>query len=366
MRKEIVTQILENSKKPSELSETMKYCPTCQTEYDEEILRFCTKDGTPLIDETQPHFTELPSVTAEEDDFGEETLIRKDKPEPPLVVPDFVEDTAVEPARDDDAPRLVIPTQEPQVRAKTTASYRPPPAPPKSNTALVVVTTILLTLVVLGGIAGLFWMMGNNDNGANVNVNTNPPDNLNVNTNLGVNIPPANFDSNFNSNLNFNINSININSISNANVRTPSPTRTPSPSPSPSASPDANANANAPTRTPTPALPPRTPTPNTTPPPLSTPAASPVNLGVLNGRAVNLPKPAYPSSARQMGANGQVAVRVTVDEAGNVTSAKATNGHPLLRQSAEAAARQTKFNPISVGDQIVRASGFLVYNFVNQ
>ena len=27
----------------------MKYCPTCNTRYDEEILRFCMKDGTPLV-----------------------------------------------------------------------------------------------------------------------------------------------------------------------------------------------------------------------------------------------------------------------------------------------------------------------------
>ncbi len=39
----------------------MKYCPVCQTRYDEEIMRFCTKDGTPLIDEEAPNFVEMPS-----------------------------------------------------------------------------------------------------------------------------------------------------------------------------------------------------------------------------------------------------------------------------------------------------------------
>jgi TonB family protein len=341
----------------------MKYCPTCQTEYDEEILRFCTKDGTPLIDETQPHFTELPSVSAEEeaDDFGEETLVRKEKPlNPPPM--DIVEDTAVEPDKDADAPRIVIPTQEQQIRAKTN-TYRPVP-PPKSNTALVVVTTILLTVVVLGGIAALFWAFNGNNNGANVNVNTNPPDNLNVNTNSIVNIPPTNFDYNINSNYNFNSN---INTNFNTNIKTPTPTKSPSPSASPNASPDANTNTNTNTRTPTPS---RTPAPSPSASPRTTPSDEPtlrpVNAGVLNGRAINLPKPAYPSSAKQVGANGQVSVQVTVDESGNVTSAKATSGHPLLRQSAEAAARQTRFNPITVGNQSVKASGILLYNFVNQ
>lgn len=343
----------------------MKYCPTCQTEYDEEILRFCTKDGTPLIDESQPHFTDLPSVSAEEgtDDFGEETIIRKEKPlNPPPM--DIVEDTAVEPKKDADAPRIVIPTQEQQIRAKTT-TYRPVP-PPKSNTALVVVTTILLTLVILGGIAALFWAFSGNNNGANSNINTNPPENLNVNANSIVNIPPTNFDYN-SGNLNLpNINT-NFNANFNSNIKTPTPTKSPSPSPSPSDSPDANTNVNTNTKTPTPS---RTPAPSPSATPRTTPSGEPtlrpVNVGVLNGRAFNLPKPAYPSSAKQVGANGTVQVQVTVDETGNVTSAKATSGHPLLRQSAEAAARQTRFNPITVGNQSVKASGILLYNFVNQ
>ena len=51
----------------------MRYCPTCQTEYDEDIIRFCTKDGTPLVDDKKPTFTEnLPSETSQddEDDFS--------------------------------------------------------------------------------------------------------------------------------------------------------------------------------------------------------------------------------------------------------------------------------------------------------
>ena len=54
----------------------MKFCPTCQSRYDEEILRFCTKDGTPLIDEEEPNFTELPSESAA-DDESEETIVRR-------------------------------------------------------------------------------------------------------------------------------------------------------------------------------------------------------------------------------------------------------------------------------------------------
>jgi TonB family protein len=79
-----------------------------------------------------------------------------------------------------------------------------------------------------------------------------------------------------------------------------------------------------------------------------------------------LPKPAYPPLAKQMRADGQVAVQVLVDETGNVTSARATSGNPMLRAAAEAAARQSKFNPIRVNNQTVPASGVVLYNFVNQ
>jgi TonB family protein len=87
---------------------------------------------------------------------------------------------------------------------------------------------------------------------------------------------------------------------------------------------------------------------------------------VLNGRATNLPKPAYPSAAKQMRASGQVSVQGLVDEGGNVLSARATSGHPLLRAPAEAAARQSRFNPVKVGDRSVQATGILVYNFISQ
>ncbi|MEJ7698207.1 MAG: hypothetical protein WKF71_00965 [Pyrinomonadaceae bacterium] len=87
----------------------MKFCPTCQTRFDEEILRFCTKDGTPLVEENQPNFTEMPSESATEDDFGEETIIRR-KPLPPVAA-NPPSDGKTENIREP-APRIVIPTTE--------------------------------------------------------------------------------------------------------------------------------------------------------------------------------------------------------------------------------------------------------------
>lgn len=92
--------------------------------------------------------------------------------------------------------------------------------------------------------------------------------------------------------------------------------------------------------------------------------AAKVSGGVLNGRALNMIKPAYPAVARAAGASGVVEVRVVFDETGKVIWAKATSGHPQLRQAAEDAAWQTKFSPTILSGQPVRTSGILIYNFV--
>lgn len=88
-----------------------------------------------------------------------------------------------------------------------------------------------------------------------------------------------------------------------------------------------------------------------------------VSDGVVNGKATFLPKPPYPQPAKAVGANGAVSVQVTVDEEGNVTSAKAVSGHPLLKDAAERAARNAKFSPTFLSEQPVKVSGLIIYNF---
>lgn len=350
----------------------MKYCPACQTRYDEEILRFCTKDGTPLIDENQPNFTELPSVSA--DEYGEETVIRRKTPapKPPPLDPDSDEyQTQIE--RTESAQRIVIPMgaeeeKQQQIRTKTTPSPRMPP-PRESNTAIVVLLTIIGTVVATTAIIGIFWVLSNQGaEEANQNINTNF-NSLNTNLNDNLNADNSLFDANFNANVNTNINA-NTNTNTNANTKTPTPTPTPSPSPSPTPDDEdntnTNVNTNTSTPTPRPTLTPR-PSPSPTPPPANNPSNTPpVNAGLLNDRAVNLRTPSYPPIARETRASGRVQVQVLLDENGNVNSAKAVSGNPLLRSSAENAARNSKFNPVRVAGKTVRATGFVVYNFVGQ
>lgn len=88
--------------------------------------------------------------------------------------------------------------------------------------------------------------------------------------------------------------------------------------------------------------------------------------GVVNGKAINLVKPAYPAPAKAVRAQGAVNVQVLIDENGNVVKASAVTGHALLRQAAEQAARATKFSPTFLSNQKVKVSGIIVYNFVAQ
>ncbi len=108
-----------------------------------------------------------------------------------------------------------------------------------------------------------------------------------------------------------------------------------------------------------------------TPPPPPAPEVKPVtprvvSKGVITGLALVLPKPAYSALAKQAGAHGSVNVQVVVDETGRVVSAKAVSGHPLLIGAAQQAALSARFSPTKLGDQAVKVSGVIVYNFVLQ
>jgi len=87
----------------------------------------------------------------------------------------------------------------------------------------------------------------------------------------------------------------------------------------------------------------------------------------INGRAVTLVKPAFPETAVATQADGSgVSLLVTVDETGNVISAKCSlNCHPMLRDAAEVAAATSKFRPlIDKNGQTVKYEGILLYTFV--
>ncbi|HEX8748298.1 MAG TPA: VWA domain-containing protein, partial [Pyrinomonadaceae bacterium] len=106
-------------------------------------------------------------------------------------------------------------------------------------------------------------------------------------------------------------------------------------------------------------------TTSSSPQPATTPSTAKQQMtgGVLNGKALSLPKPDYPAAARALGANGTVVVEVTVDETGKVIAARAVSGHVMLRPAAAAAARQARFAPTLLAGQPVRVTGTINYNF---
>ena len=91
---------------------------------------------------------------------------------------------------------------------------------------------------------------------------------------------------------------------------------------------------------------------------------SSIDGGVVNGKAKFLEKPNYPLRAKLEGLGGSIAVRVVIDEQGNITEAKAICGHPILRKISEEAARKSNFFPTKLDGKLVSVNGIIVYNYV--
>lgn len=93
-------------------------------------------------------------------------------------------------------------------------------------------------------------------------------------------------------------------------------------------------------------------------------SGAPISGGVMNGKAIILPRPDYPPIARAGHASGTVVVQVIIDESGDVTAAHAISGHPLLQAVSVAAAKQAKFSPTKLCGEPVKVTGIITYNFV--
>ena len=103
-----------------------------------------------------------------------------------------------------------------------------------------------------------------------------------------------------------------------------------------------------------------------------------INGGVLNGKAVSLPKPEYPDAAKATGLAGTVKVQIVIDEKGDVESAQAikeetdndelstekTDARAAMRAAAERAALEARFAPTLLSGVPIKVKGVIVYNFV--
>lgn len=74
-------------------------------------------------------------------------------------------------------------------------------------------------------------------------------------------------------------------------------------------------------------------------------------------------EPEYPALARAARVSGTVEVELALDQEGNVKRARATSGHPLLKDAAVAAARQWKFDPAKISAATATIVGTLAFVF---
>jgi protein TonB len=107
---------------------------------------------------------------------------------------------------------------------------------------------------------------------------------------------------------------------------------------------------------------------NETPPSVvaQQPVPKVIRKKIINSEAISLPKPPYPPMAKQLRVQGVVTVQVLIDETGKVVSAKAISGNSFLVNEAQKAAYQARFSPTFLGDQPVKVSGVITYNFLLQ
>jgi len=85
---------------------------------------------------------------------------------------------------------------------------------------------------------------------------------------------------------------------------------------------------------------------------------------VIRRRAIFKVIPMYYSTGRNR-PHGIVTVRVTIDEDGTVASAESLNGNSPIKELAEEAARQWKFEPTLVDGRQVRVESTLTFRINN-
>jgi len=301
----------------------MKRCPTCQRVYQDE-MSYCLEDGAVLL-----------SASETSADSSETVRI----PAPRL--------TNQSPTEVLSASEAQQPTQPaPQFAHQRHAAERAAATQPKSK-ALPWIVGIALLLGLAGVVFGLMMMRGR-DESETAQQNTAQSENTTRAPESATPSTPG-----------LTENPVGAPTPASETLGKPTTTKTPeqgSPAPKPTPSPRSSP-ATVVTDEPPPPPPPK-PTPPR--------SGAPISGGVLNGKAISLPRPAYPAVARAARASGTVTVQVTIDESGKVISARAVGGHPLLQQAAVQAAYGARFSPTQLSGQPVKVTGVITYNFVAQ
>lgn len=88
---------------------------------------------------------------------------------------------------------------------------------------------------------------------------------------------------------------------------------------------------------------------------------------ILNGRAVSLPKPAWPPIRVERGFSATVSIKVDIDETGKVVGVADMCDAPLILSTiAAAAARKARFTPTIVQGRPIKVKGIIQYHFIRE
>jgi TonB family protein len=93
------------------------------------------------------------------------------------------------------------------------------------------------------------------------------------------------------------------------------------------------------------------------------PGSTAFEVGSLTDKATSRVTPVYPQLAKNAGVSGLVRIKIVVDEGGSVSSIVWSEGPMLLRQAAQDALRQWKFQPLIVEGKPVKATGYVDFGF---
>lgn len=309
----------------------MKSCPHCQAQYEDD-LSFCLQDGTKLtLIGTHPNSEAITDRYA---------IPSETKPEKAEEVTLKLRDQPV-------SKETITKSSMPEINKFSGAQTQVQSEPQKSRAGffLGALAGIGLLLIV-SAIGGMFWYFGgqkSNETATNTspiaNESTTEEKTLGGHSNLESGENTTSQNTNLKSE---------VTPKATASVK-PEETKTPINPETPEIKPTAKPTIEDIARP--------------TPKPTRERPSRPISGGVVNGKAISLPSPAYPPAAKAVNVKGAVSVQVLIDENGNVKSANAVSGHPLLRNSAERAARNARFKPTVLNGQPVRVSGVIMYNF---
>lgn len=89
-----------------------------------------------------------------------------------------------------------------------------------------------------------------------------------------------------------------------------------------------------------------------------------LSLGDITRKALELPRPRYPSEARAAAVTGDVHAEVVVDMMdGRVVWARIVDGHPLLQGAVKEVVCRARFSHVVTSGGPMRVSGTLTYKF---